>query len=114
MLQNKRSKAEVQACYLLRQAFSRSYLYWDTIRRAKRGTNQYECAQCHKIFKLREVAVDHKIPVVDLAKGWENICMFAARLFCHPDNLWVLCRDVCHQTKSNTENKLRRKTKGGK
>jgi len=106
-----RTKEEVTTCYLLRQAFSRSCLYWGTLRRVKKAPDQYECEKCHKIFKLREVAVDHKIPVVDPEKGWEGMTVFAARLFCAMDNLWVLCRDVCHSTKTKKENKTRRESK---
>lgn len=104
----KRTKEELTTCYLLRQAFSRSCLYWGTLRRVKKGPNQYECENCHKIFKLREVSVDHKIPVIDPEKGWEGITIFAARLFCALSNLWVICQDNCHQSKTNKENKIRR------
>jgi len=110
MEQKKRSKEELTTCYLLRQAFSRSCLYWGTIRRVKKGSNQYECEKCHKVFKLREVSVDHKNPVIDPEKGWENMTIFASRLFCDTSNLWVLCQDNCHQTKSNKENKQRKMT----
>lgn len=104
----KRTKEELTTCYLLRQAFSRSCLYWGTLRRVKKGPNQYECEGCHKVFKLREVAVDHKVPVIDPVKGWENITVFATRLFCDTSNLQVVCQDNCHQAKTNKENKVRR------
>jgi 5-methylcytosine-specific restriction endonuclease McrA len=104
----KRTKEELTTCYLLRQAFSRSCLYWGTLKKAKKGQNQYECAKCHKIFKLREVKVDHILPVIEPERGWVNITTFACRLFCDPSNLWVLCEDTCHQKKTNKENKKRR------
>lgn len=106
-----RTKEEVTTCYLLRQAFSRSCLYWGTLKRVKRGPNQYECEKCRKIFKLREVSVDHKIPVVHPQEGWQGITVFAARLFCPMENLWVLCQDFCHSKKTKAENKVRRKAK---
>lgn len=104
----KRTKAEQTTVFLLRQAFSRSMWYWETMRAAKLGPDQYKCAQCEKIFKLREVAVDHKVPVVDPEKGWEGIVVFAKRLFCDMSNLWILCRDTCHKLKTKKENKVRR------
>lgn len=107
----KRTRSELTACYLLRQAFSRSMWYWDTIRAAKKGPDQYECAKCRRVFKLREVAVDHKIPVIDPVEGWKGIVVFAHRLFCDLSNLWVLCIDVCHSRKTKKENKIRRSSK---
>lgn len=106
-----RTKEETTTCYLLRQAFSRSCLYWGTLRRVKLAPDQYRCEKCQKVFKLREVAVDHKVPVVDPERGWEGVTVFATRLFCATENLWVLCRDVCHAVKTQTENKTRRKEK---
>lgn len=106
-----RTKEETTTCYLLRQAFSRSCLYWGTLRRMKKGPNEYECESCHKVFKLREVAVDHVLPVVDPAKGWEGLTVFATRLFCPLENLRVLCQDTCHSKKTKKENKKRREVK---
>ena len=104
-----RSKGEVTTCYLLRQTFSRCCLYWDTLKRVKLAPDQYKCEKCSKVFKLREVAVDHKVPVIDPEKGWEGLTIFATRLFCPMDNLTVLCRDECHAAKTKKENKQRRK-----
>lgn len=107
----KRTKSELTTCYLLRQAFSRSLWYWGTLREAKIGPDQYKCAKCERVFKLREVAVDHKVPVIDVEKGWEGIVVFARRLFCELSNLWVLCIDTCHSRKTKKENKKRRAAK---
>jgi len=104
----KRSKDELRLCYMLRQVFSRSFLYWGAMRRVKIASNQYTCEKCKNVFKLRDVAVDHTDPVVDPAVGWQGVTVFAARLFCYPENLKVLCKDVCHQNKSNKENVKRR------
>jgi hypothetical protein len=60
---------------------------------------------------LREIAVDHKEPVVDPVKGWEGIHVFATRLFSPYSNLKALCIDNCHSRKTRKENKLRRKAK---
>jgi hypothetical protein len=104
-----RTKAERALCNALSFAWSRSYLRFEALRAAKVGPNQYRCAGCKKIFKLREVQVDHikpKIPVT----GWDNIQAFVLRLLCDPKTgLQVLCEDKCHATKSKTENEERRK-----
>ena|SRR5271157_4537211 len=107
----KRTKQELTTCYLLRQAFSRSMWYWETIRAAKTSPDQYKCGKCQKIFKLREIAVDHKIPVVDPILGWQGVVVFAHRLFCEFSNLWVLCIDECHSKKTKKENKIRKENK---
>lgn len=106
----KRTKEEQTASYLLRQAFSRSIWYWQTLRKAKQGPDQYKCESCQKIFKLREIAVDHVKPVVDPIEGWQGVVVFAHRLFCEFENLKALCIDNCHSRKTKKENKLRKRT----
>jgi len=105
----KRTKEELTLCRLLREAWNKSYLKWDALRRVKIDANQYRCEQCNKVFKLREVQVDHKLPVIDPEKGWQGIQIFAVRLFCPTKSLQVLCIDTCHQRKTNNENRTRRK-----
>ena len=107
----KRTKPELTACYILRQAFSRSLWYWDTLRRVKQGPDCYKCDNCKNVFKLREIAVDHIVPVVDPETGWQGVVTFAHRLFCEFSNLQALCIDNCHSRKSKKENKVRREKK---
>jgi len=105
----KRTKKELADCHALRQVWYRSGPYWDTMHRAKIAPNQYKCEGCGKIFKLREVQVDHNEPVVDVKEGWINLQEFAKRLFCPSKYLKVLCQDLCHKEKSEGENKERRR-----
>lgn len=103
----KRTKEEMTACRALRMAWDRSCLKWQAMRRVKVDTNQYRCEKCGKVFKLREVQVDHKSPCVPTS-GWDSLQGFASRLYCPSDELQVLCQDNCHLTKSTKENKERR------
>lgn len=104
----KRSKKELSDCYGLRLLWRRSGPYWEAMHRAKLGSNQYLCEGCKDVFKLREVQVDHKEPVVDPATGWAGLAVFAFRLYCPASGLQVLCQDRCHLEKSKKENKERR------
>lgn len=95
-------------CAALRLAWRRSPMYWEAMHRVKVESNQYRCEGCRKVFKLREMQVDHEEPVIDPEKGWEGMATFAARLNCDAKKLHPLCEDVCHRRKTNKENKVRR------
>ena len=107
-MQKKRNKKELSDCHALRLVWHRSGPYWEAMHRAKKSPNQYECEKCQKVFKLREVQVDHIYPVVDPTVGWEDMSKFAARLFCASTLLRVLCQDVCHKAITLEQNKVRR------
>lgn len=91
-------------------AWDRSCSKWWAMRRAKVDANQYRCEKCKKVFKLREVQVDHIEPCVPVA-GWDSLQQFAYRLYCPPEGLQVLCQDNCHQKKSTSEGVKRRAAK---
>lgn len=105
----KASKDENKLRYMLRTVWDRSFLKWDAIRRTKVAPNQYRCEGCKKIFKLREIHVDHIAPVIDPEKGWEGMQTFCQRLFCPSDFLQILCIDSCHAKKTRKENEKRRR-----
>lgn len=105
----KRNKAELACCRALRLVWYRSPPYWDAMRKVKIESNKYQCEGCKGIFKLREVQVDHKEPVISVTKGWCGLSEFARRLFVESSGLQVLCEDKCHLEKSTNENKDRKK-----
>ena len=70
---------------------------------------QYECEECHNIFKGKDVQVDHIEPAGSLLK-YEDLPSFTKRLFCEADNLQLLCKE-CHKTKTAEERKQARKKK---
>lgn len=108
---NKASKPENTLRFMLRSVWDRSFLKWDALRRTKQGPNAYKCEGCGKVFKLRDVHVDHINPVVDPEKGWEGVQKFVQRLFCPSSELQILCIDGCHAEKTKKENVERREAK---
>jgi len=73
---------------------------------------QFECAECGSKSSRKNVAVDHKEPVVAVT-GKTDFNEYIARLFCGIKGLQILCK-VCHNKKSKLENALRRQHKKGK
>jgi len=69
----------------------------------------FECAKCKQAFVSKDVQVDHKKPVVDPKKGFENWETYIDRLFCETSNLQVLCKP-CHKVKTAKEKLQRKKT----
>ena len=56
------------------------------------------CDICKKDYKMAQVEVDHIIPAGSMNE-LENMGFWASRLFCHRDNLQILCKK-CHSIKS--------------
>jgi 5-methylcytosine-specific restriction endonuclease McrA len=91
---------------------------WDTKNNAKVGkrvnkktgrlAEHYKCAGCSNLFVARDVQVDHIEPVVSVEDGFENLDVYADRLYCEEENLQVLCL-ACHKEKTNKERKDRKK-----
>lgn len=83
-------------------------------RAAKVSRGMYLCASCNKVVptslppppgqkkRLKNVFVDHKVPIIDPAVGFESWDRVIAALFCELDNLEVLC-GVCHAGKTTAE-----------
>lgn len=73
-----------------------------------RMAQHYKCAKCKKEYPGKEVQVDHVSPVVDPTKGFVSWDEFIIRLFCHEENLQVLCKG-CHVIKTKKETASRKK-----
>ena len=67
-----------------------------------RIAQHYMCKACKDEFPAKDVAVDHKKPVVDPAVGFVDWNTFVSRLFCEKKNLQVLCT-ACHKAKTMKE-----------
>ena len=70
----------------------------------KRHKFEYQCVECKKWFMDKEISVDHIVPAGSL-KTYDDLPGFVERLFCEEDNLQILCKDKCHQAKTNKERK---------
>lgn len=111
LVPRKRTPDEVKECFQLRLAWSRSKRRFAVLKRAKRGTNRYQCERCGKIFKYRDMTVDHVEPVVSVEEGWQGMAEFARRLYCEPEDLRAICIDKCHAKKTEREQKERAKNR---
>lgn len=87
----------------------------------KRNQIRYRCAICDGLFQQKNVAVDHIKPVIPLHRHEFSMGIgdIANRIYCHVDNLQVICatriKDLpkgeksCHYIKTQEENFLRKK-----
>jgi|SRR6185295_2295750 len=87
-----------------REALKRAFKY-------KKGKIEfYECESCHKIVPRKQKQVDHIEPVIEPNVGFVGYDSLKIRMFVSAEALKVICRD-CHYTKTQAENKVRRKVK---
>lgn len=72
-----------------------------------RLAKHYKCNKCKEDFPMKEVEVNHIIPVVPLT-GFDSWNMVIERMFCEKEHLEVLCKP-CHKTLTKEENSERNK-----
>lgn len=93
----------------LRNAFTRwppKYEVLTDARRKYTGKSkqqkwEFRCNICKDWYKQADVEVDHIVACGPL-KTWEDLPVFAERLFCSKEGLQVVCK-TCHRTKTNEE-----------
>jgi len=73
----------------------------------KRLKWEFQCADCTGWFPRKEVEADHLVPCGPLS-SWDDLRIFAERLFCETDGLRVRC-ETCHQAKTNEDRKRKSK-----
>lgn len=94
----------------LRRLSYRTPMYAEAKRRARVRRGKYKCAHCGKLFGPKQIALDHRSPVVPVT-GFKNFDQYIRRLLVKPESMQVLCnqgKDSCHKKKSREENRLRR------
>jgi len=86
----------------------------------KRNQVRYKCAVCKDLFQQKNVVVDHISPVIPLYRQELSMSIgdIAKNIYCHVDNLQVICstriKDLpkgersCHYIKTQEENFLRK------
>ena len=72
-----------------------------------RLAEHYLCTACREAFPLKEVQVNHIIPVVPVS-GFDSWDCVVRRMFCEREGLEVLCIP-CHKQVTKEENEQRRK-----
>ena len=75
-----------------------------TVKKINKSTGRlaqhYKCNCCKEEFPLKDVQVDHIVPI-GRERSWDE---FIDGLFCEKDNLQVLCV-TCHAVKTKSERK---------
>ena len=93
----------------LREKFSWTTLYYDTLSNARVFRGEYRCAKCKLTYSHKSVEVDHIVDIRDVvnAKTWrweakgslhKALTALVKSMF-DPQNLQVLCRS-CHREKT--------------
>lgn len=75
-----------------------------------RLAQHYKCAGCGGEFSLKNVCVDHLLPVVSPKEGFINWDVYIERMFCPKENLQVLC-SKCHDIKTAKEKEEKNENK---
>lgn len=78
----------------------------EALRRSRADRGLYKCAMCHDVFKMHQVHLDHKVPVIALDQKEFNWTNFIERLFCDVEGFQVLCT-TCHDAKTAIEDQMR-------
>lgn len=75
-----------------------------------RLAKHYECAMCNLHYPVKEVQVDHILPVIDPIVGFRSWDEVIDRMFCDSNNLQVLCKS-CHKMKTAEEREAKKQSK---
>lgn len=70
----------------------------------KKASKVYDCESCGSTFGLGDIAVDHVDPIGQFF-DFNHLSGFIDRLWCHFDNLQILCKS-CHKEKTAHERGL--------
>ena len=90
----------------LRRIGYRNVTYKKNMGAAHRGLGEWQCAGCGAIVSRAELHGDHRDPVIDPEKGFEDWNTFMERLFL--GDIQPLCKSRCHAEKTKAENKIRK------
>lgn len=78
---------------------------FNSLKKAHKARNAYECNSCKEIFKKKEINLDHKDPVIPV-EGTEDFNVIIDRMYAEEGGWQVLCKP-CHKTKTEAENEQR-------
>lgn len=96
---------------LLRKGTQRWPPKTEALKNARTSKGIYTCNECKQQVpvtvkvgdkRVRNVFVDHLVPVVDPTTGFMSWDEYINRMFCEPDNFQVLCAS-CHTEKTAEE-----------
>lgn len=96
---------------------------WAPIQQCKKRANVsrglYKCESCgnevpptvfdeEKRKRMKNIFVDHEVPIIDPAVGFTTWDECIERMFCDSNNLQLICKD-CHTIKSREEIEIAKK-----
>jgi 5-methylcytosine-specific restriction endonuclease McrA len=92
------------------KVLSDSYRLTKINEKTGRMAKHYECNRCKELFPLKDVEVNHIIPIVPIS-GFDNWDGVIQRLFCEKEGMETLCKP-CHKiiTKEENESRASRKS----
>jgi len=82
----------------LRRMWGKSLQRNGALKSAKVERGKYRCACCGKVFRRKDIEVDHKVAV----GRFIDFDTYVERLFCDTKGLQVLCR-LCHKNKTKKD-----------
>lgn len=82
----------------LRRVWGRSKQRQGALLKAKVERGKYVCACCGKVFRRKDIDVDHKIAI----GRFDNFDLYIERLFVDSSGLQILCK-VCHKKKTKKD-----------
>lgn len=95
---------------VLRRASYKTPMYNEAKKAARIERGVYKCSECERQgiepdknrHGVKEINVDHIVPIANLELVDKSLDTFAERLFCEPENLQILCKPH-HKEKSEKE-----------
>lgn len=94
-----------------KKALRKASLEWPertkAIKRAYRGINRYECAECKSCFQRKLIEINHINPVHPIDKAQITMDEYVLNLFCEADGFNVLCIP-CHKSLTMVQSELRK------
>lgn len=91
----------------LRRASGRWKPKSEVLKKARVAKGAYLCSECKEVVpvtilndkgkRVKNIEIDHVVPVVDPEKGFESWDTFIRRLFVEEEGLRALCKS-CHET----------------
>jgi hypothetical protein len=101
-------KLQAQIIAHLRRIGYLNVTYKEAMAGAHRERGQWECCECHGLFKRTQLHGDHADPVIDPTTGFTDWNSYIDKLFL--GQIQPLCI-ACHNVKSERENSIRREIK---
>lgn len=93
---------------ILRRGTYRWHSRYKALKAANIGRNEYVCAECGQVLPKKKIQLDHVSPCVPV-EGWDSWDGYIDRMYPDtPEGYQVLCKDLCHKSKTLLEVQARK------